>query len=286
MLWLSLSVFFCALVYQTLEKQALNTNGRGFSLTSLPFSSYFRSDSDGYYINASELNATADCASESEESAESSNQSKVIVLKDVLLEDKKARTAAEAYEENYIGECVREGKMAVSLVTKNLDKVLESANNLVSKGLVMIANNVVRPTLLALLEEEYRFFASNLSQRRVAYKLFKSVENLPIICPYSLTSPEIFQPNVTTGLQAFGDPTEIFITSDKDVVRFLQQREGGLNILENLSRKNLTEDEHRQAWQLLADNFHLLLGTSSRMWIEQTLKSLFGIHEPLREVLS
>jgi glucuronate isomerase len=45
----------------------------------------------------------------------------------------------------------------------------------------------------------------------------------------------------------------------------------------------LTEEEHREAWQLLANNFHLLLGTSSRMWIEQTLKSLFAIHEPLRE---
>lgn len=211
------------------------------------------------------------------EEVEAANESKVLVLRDIL-ESEEALESVSKSAEDYFG--IKEGKMAVEVFSRNIDRIAGAANNYVSKGLVALANGVIKPSFIALLEEEYRFFDSNMNQRRTAYKLFKSIETLPIICPYSqASSAGILHRNVTTGLEAFGSPTDIFITSDKHILRFLQSQEG-VNATE-LGREDLEEEDQRKLWQILGDNFHLLLGTSSRMWVEQTLSGIFGIHEPL-----
>ena len=219
----------------------------------------------------------SECLTVEKEMAKS-NQSGKIILNDILMNDKALATVSKRTED-YFG--IKEGKLAMEVFSKNVDRFLDSANSYVGKGLVALANGVIKPSFLALLEEEYRFFASNLSQRRVAYKLFKFIENLPIICPYSKAKAEIFQSNIRTGLEAFGGPTEIFVTSDKYVVRFLESQRA-LNV-SDVSREDLTELEKRKIWQSLGENFHLLMGTSSRMWIEQTLTNIFGIHETLNK---
>ncbi|QDZ20072.1 uronate isomerase [Chloropicon primus] len=206
-----------------------------------------------------------------------SNESKMVMLRDLLLEEAGSENVSKGAED-YFG--LREGKMAVEVFSKNIESIVDSANTYVSKGLVALASGIAKPSFIALLEEEYRFFDSNNNQRRMAYKLFKSVETLPIISPYSqASSADIFFKNVSTGLEAFGSPTKIFVNSDKSVVRFLQSQKG-LNA-SHLLREDATESEQRRLWQVLGEKFHLLLGTSSRMWIEQTLMSIFGIHDPL-----
>jgi len=153
-----------------------------------------------------------------------------------------------------------------------------------AQGVRFIRDGLTMPSILApWFEEEYRFFNANPWQRRVAYKLYKSIESLPIICPFSRVDPAIFRENVTNGLEAFGSPTEIFVSSDTDVLRFLHSQKV-LNITD-LEERMLVggEEEHRKVWQAFANHFDSLLGTTSRMWIEQTLENVFGIRRPLNE---
>lgn len=206
-----------------------------------------------------------------ENGEEAANESRVLVLRDILEEDEGADDVPSPKP--------TEDTFGIGQAQLALDRIVDSANAYVSKGLVALANGI-KPSFVALLEEEYRFFDSNMHQRRTAYKLFKSVETLPILSPYSKASAaDLFGPEVATGLSAFGSPTRIFVSSDRFVVRFLQSQ-GALNA-SDVYRADLTEEEERSYWQVLAENFHLLLGTSSRMWIEQTLTSVFGVHDQL-----
>ncbi len=40
-------------------------------------------------------------------------------------------------------------------------------------------------------------------------------------------------------------------------------------------------ESHRRAWRILAANWHLFLGTPSRMWLTQSMHDVFGIAEKL-----
>jgi glucuronate isomerase len=53
---------------------------------------------------------------------------------------------------------------------------------------------------------EFRFFDSDPELRKIAFELYSSVKDLPIICPHGHVDPRIFAEN-----NPFPDPSELII---------------------------------------------------------------------------
>ena len=121
-------------------------------------------------------------------------------------------------------------------------------------------------------------FATDARQAGVARDLFAVARDLPLICPHGHVDPRILADD-----EPFDDPARLLVVPDHYVTRMLlsqgipparlgvPRRDGGE-----------VETDGRAIWRLLADNWHLFRGTSSRLWLEQTFRTVFGIGTPLR----
>lgn len=121
-------------------------------------------------------------------------------------------------------------------------------------------------------------FATDPRQAGIARDLFAVARDLPLICPHGHVDPRILADD-----EPFGDPAQLLIVPDHYVTRMLlsqgipparlgvPRRDGGE-----------VETDGRTIWRLLADNWHLFRGTPSRLWLEQTFRTVFGIETPLR----
>jgi len=123
-----------------------------------------------------------------------------------------------------------------------------------------------------------RYFDPDPAQRRIAVDLYKSIENLPLVCPHGHVDPRLFaDPDYS-----FGSPAELLIIPDHYIFRMLYSQ--GIP-LEKLGVPRVdggpVETDHRKIWQLFADNVHLFRGTPSGMWLQDELYFVFGIHEKL-----
>src|SRR5512136_1781024 len=111
---------------------------------------------------------------------------------------------------------------------------------------------------------EDRYFGPDLKQKEVALHLYRQVAALPLVCPHGHVDPRMFvDPDYT-----FGTPADLLIIPDHYVCRMLYsqgippeqlgvpRRDGGP-----------VETDHRQIWQIFAENFYLFLGTPSGMWL-------------------
>ena len=121
-------------------------------------------------------------------------------------------------------------------------------------------------------------FATDARQAGVARDLFAVARDLPLICPHGHVDPRILADD-----EPFDDPARLLIVPDHYVTRMLlsqgipparlgvPRRDGGE-----------VETDGRTIWRLLAENWHLFRGTPSRLWLEQTFRTVFGIETPLR----
>src|SRR5206468_7777539 len=74
----------------------------------------------------------------------------------------------------------------------------------------------------------------------------------------------------------FPDPAALFVTPDHYVTRLLHA--AGVPLAElGVRRGPLSEDEARQVWRLLCENWHLFRGTPSRYWLESELAGIFDV---------
>lgn len=123
-----------------------------------------------------------------------------------------------------------------------------------------------------------RFFDPNPAQREMAVALYKTVADLPLVCPHGHVDPRLFADPEAT----FGTPAELFIIPDHYVFRMLYSQ--GVP-LESLGVPRIdggaVEQDHRKIWQLFAENFHLFRGTPTGIWLTQELIELFGIEQNL-----
>jgi glucuronate isomerase len=80
----------------------------------------------------------------------------------------------------------------------------------------------------------------------------------------------------------FADPAQLLIVPDHYVTRMLAGQGIGLDQL-GVPRRDSgpIELDSRHIWHLFADNYHLFRGTPSRLWLDTTLETLFGITERL-----
>jgi glucuronate isomerase len=124
----------------------------------------------------------------------------------------------------------------------------------------------------------YRFLSPDPNQREVAYGLYTTVKDLPLVCPHGHVDPRIFA-DVN---YAFGSPTELLLIPDHYIFRMLYSQ--GIKLEElGIPRKNggVTESDHRKIWQIFAEQFHLFRGTPTGVWLTDEFAEVFGITEKL-----
>lgn len=122
-----------------------------------------------------------------------------------------------------------------------------------------------------------RFFDADPAIRRVARDLYEETRLLPLICPHGHVEPRLLAEN-----SRFANPAALLITPDHYIVRMLYSQGVSMGAL-GISRLDgsPTENDPRKIWQLLAERFHLFLGTPSGVWLQHELTELFGITEKL-----
>ena len=124
-----------------------------------------------------------------------------------------------------------------------------------------------------------RFFDPNPEVRKIARELYESVKDAPIISPHGHVNPELFAegPDVR-----FGNPTELLIIPDHYLFRMLYSQ--GIS-MESLGIHRVDgskiKTDPKKIWQIFAENFYLLRGTPTGIWLDYEFKEVFGIEYKL-----
>ncbi|MBK8084783.1 MAG: glucuronate isomerase [Devosia sp.] len=129
---------------------------------------------------------------------------------------------------------------------------------------------------MALLDDN-RLFDAEPRARSVARALYEGIRNLPLVSPHGHTEPRWYAENA-----CFPDPARLLIVPDHYIFRMLFSQ--GVR-LEQLGVPTAdgspVEADGRAIWRLFARHYHLFRGTPTRMWLDHTFSSLFGIDERL-----
>jgi len=122
-----------------------------------------------------------------------------------------------------------------------------------------------------------RLFPRDPDTRAIAQRLYGEVHALPIVSPHGHTDPAWFALN-----QPFPDPSTLFVVPDHYVFRMLYSQ-GVTMESQGVPRVDggPTENDPRTIWRLLAQHWHLLRGTPSRLWWEHAFETVFGITKRL-----
>ncbi|GID92382.1 glucuronate isomerase [Amorphoplanes digitatis] len=116
-------------------------------------------------------------------------------------------------------------------------------------------------------------FAAEPRQRDIARELYALARDLPLISPHGHVDPGLL-----AGDEPFGDPARLLIVPDHYVTRMLLSQGIPLARLGVPSRTGVpVEQDPRAIWRLLAENWYLFRGTPSRLWLERTLSTVFGV---------
>ncbi|MES1201306.1 MAG: glucuronate isomerase [Pseudomonadota bacterium] len=123
---------------------------------------------------------------------------------------------------------------------------------------------------------EDRLFPADPTTRSIARALYAQVRDLPIISPHGHTDPAWFADN-----QNWSNATELLLTPDHYLFRMLYSQGVPLEELGVPSRAGASKADPREAWRLLAQNFHLFRGTPSWLWLNHVFKVVFGMEHRL-----
>ena len=121
-------------------------------------------------------------------------------------------------------------------------------------------------------------FGTEARARDIARELHTLVQDLPLICPHGHVDPGILADDVP-----FPDPAQLLIVPDHYVTRMLLSQgipPARLGVPGRTGEP--VETDGRRIWRLFADNWHLFRGTPSRLWLERTFETVFGLGTPLR----
>ena len=129
---------------------------------------------------------------------------------------------------------------------------------------------------MALLDPD-RLFPLEPRARALARTLHAEVRDLPIVSPHGHTDPRWYAEDAP-----FPDPAQLFVVPDHYVFRMLCSQGVPLADL-GVPRVDggPTETDGRRIWGRFAENFHLLRGTPSRLWLDYTFEHVFGLDTPL-----
>jgi glucuronate isomerase len=122
-----------------------------------------------------------------------------------------------------------------------------------------------------------RLFPAEPTVRAIARRLYESVAGLPIISPHGHTDPRWYAENA-----AFPDPARLLIVPDHYIFRMLYSQGVRLEDL-GIPRRDggPVETDGRAIWRRFAEHYPLFRGTPTRLWLDDTLATLFGMTERL-----
>jgi glucuronate isomerase len=120
-----------------------------------------------------------------------------------------------------------------------------------------------------------RLFPVESRSRGIARALYQTVRDLPIVSPHGHTDPRWFATN-----EAFADPASLLVVPDHYVFRMLFSQGVSLSSLgvPRIDGESV-ETDSRKIWKLFADNFYLLRGTPSHMWLDHAFAEVFGLED-------
>ena len=129
---------------------------------------------------------------------------------------------------------------------------------------------------MALLSED-RLFPADPATRSLARALYAEVAGLPIVSPHGHTDPRWYAES-----ERFPDPAQLIVVPDHYVFRMLYSQGVPLEKL-GVPRADggAVETDGRAIWRTFAENYHLFRGTPSRLWLDHTFQTLFGLDVPL-----
>lgn len=118
-----------------------------------------------------------------------------------------------------------------------------------------------------------RLFPVEPATRNLARMLYELVHDAPIVSPHGHTDPRWLAENTP-----FSDPAQLFVTPDHYVFRMFHSQGIPLERL-GLPRADggPVETDNRQIWRLFAENYHLLRGTPSHLWLDHVFQDVFGM---------
>ncbi len=127
--------------------------------------------------------------------------------------------------------------------------------------------------------DEDRLFPAEEKTRDIARAIYNQIKGLPIISPHGHTDPAWYAEDIN-----FKDPATLFIIPDHYLVRMLCSQgythaDLGVKPVDNTPY----EKDPRKIWNIFAKNYHLYLGTPTRMWLDYVFSEIFDIEEELNE---
>ncbi len=128
----------------------------------------------------------------------------------------------------------------------------------------------------ALLHED-RLFDAEPAARNVARALYAGIRDLPILSPHGHTDPRWYADN-----ERFPDPARLLIVPDHYIFRMLFSQGVPLEELGVPTADGApVETDGRRIWRRFAEHYHLFRGTPTRLWLDHTFATLFGLTERL-----
>jgi len=118
-----------------------------------------------------------------------------------------------------------------------------------------------------------RLFPADVKTRAIARRLYDVIKDLPIVSPHGHTQAGWFVRN-----EPFPDPVTLFVQPDHYVFRMLYSQ--GISF-EDLEIGSKPVKDPRKVWRIFASNYHLFRGTPSRLWLDYSFETLFGLKERL-----
>ncbi|HTF62885.1 MAG TPA: glucuronate isomerase [Edaphobacter sp.] len=121
-----------------------------------------------------------------------------------------------------------------------------------------------------------RLFPSDPATRVVSEKLYETVRDLPILSPHGHTDPAWFAKD-----EAFPNPAALFIQPDHYIFRMLYSQGISLESLGIPQVDDKQQADPREVWRIFAKHYYLFRGTPTRLWLDYSLSTLFGLSERL-----
>src|SRR5687768_8366916 len=116
-------------------------------------------------------------------------------------------------------------------------------------------------------------FVTDPRQAAVARELYAVARDLPLLSPHGHVDPGLLADD-----EPFPDPARLLIVPDHYITRMLLSQGVPLARLGVPSRTGApVETDPRAIWRLLAEHWHLFRGTPSRLWLERTFATVFGV---------
>jgi glucuronate isomerase len=123
-------------------------------------------------------------------------------------------------------------------------------------------------------------FPAEPTQRALARELYALVRDRPLISPHGHVDPGVLADD-----EPFPDPARLIIVPDHYLTRMLLSQgippaRLGVPGVSGGAVSAEVETDGRAIWRLFADNWHLFRGTPSRLWLERTFSTVFGVTTP------